>query len=387
MIISLRSMSYEELKQVLTKDDKILVWSCDLCIKYCGLGGLEKARILEDMLKEDGYNVIGTEIVSESCLINLVKKHKVNKEEVFREATAIIVLACESGYECVKTVFNDKKVIRTMKTVGVGNFTLQGKVVLITPFEWTGIEPNIDGYTLSSVAEKTGLYATFFDAEKKPKPKLVTITINGKQYKAREGSNLLETLISLGFKIPHLCYKPELSPAGRCRLCLVKIKGSRRLLPACCTQVKEGMEIIAEDEELNELRKLILEMILAECRYKVLPRRSELQYWIRRCRVNKPSFKLSTEAKPIDYSSEVFIRNPNICILCGRCVRASAEISGQRVLDFAYRGSETQVVAELNKSIGQTDCAACMACVDSCPTGALTPKLIYQKTLNPVLLL
>jgi len=147
------------------------------------------------------------------------------------------------------------------------------------------------------------------------------------------------------------------------------------------------MEIIAEDEELNELRKLILETILAECRYKVLPRRSELRYWIRRCRVNKPSFKLSTEAKPIDYSSEVFIRNPNICILCGRCVRACAEISGQRVLDFAYRGSETQVVAELNKSIGQTDCAACMACVDSCPTGALTPKLIYQKTLNPVLLL
>jgi len=384
MIISLRSMSYEELKQVLTKDDKIVVWSCDLCIKYCGLGGLEKARILEDMLKEDGYNVVGKEIVSESCLINLVKKHK---EEKFREANTIIVLACESGYECVKTVFNDKKVIKTMKTVGVGNFTLQGKAVLITPFEWTGIDPNINGYTLSSVAEKTGLYATFFDAEKKPKPKMVNITINGKQYKAREGSNLLETLISLGFKIPYLCYKPELSPAGRCRLCLVKIKGRRRLLPACCTQVEEGMEIIAEDEELNALRKLILEMILAECRYEVLPRKSELQYWIRRYRINKPSFKLLTEAKPIDDSSEVLIRNPDICILCGRCVRACAEISGQRVLDFAYRGSKTQVVAELNRPISQTDCATCMACVNSCPTGALTSKLIYQKTLNPILLL
>ena len=386
MIISLRSMSYEELKQVLTKDDKIVVWSCDLCIKYCGLGGLEKARILEDMLKEDGYNVVGKEVVSESCLINLVKKHKVNREELFREANTIIVLACESGYECVKTVFNDKKVIKTMKTVGVGNLTSHGKAVLITPFEWTGIDPNINGYTLNSVAEKTDLYATFFDAEKKPKPKMVNIKINGKLYKAREGSNLLETLISLGFKIPHLCYKPELSPAGRCRLCLVKIKGERRLLPACCTQVKEGMEIIAEDEELNALRKLILEMILAECHYEVLPRKSELQYWIRRYRINKPSFKLLTEAKPIDDSSDVLIRNPNICILCGRCVRACAEISGQRVLDFAYRGSKTEVVAELNMPIGQTDCATCMACVNSCPTGALTSKLIYQKTLNPILL-
>ena len=379
---SLRSLSYEELKQNLDKDDKIIIWSCNLCIKYCGLGGIEKANILEDMLKEDGYSEIGKEIISESCLLNLVRKHKMNKEDIFRKATAIIVLACESGYECVKAVFNDKKVIKTVRTVGVGGLSSFGKTVLTAPFEWTGLNFNANGYQLRRVAEKLGLYSDFFDAEKKPKSKMVNIIVNGRQYKVKDGSNLLEALLSLGFKIPHLCYQPELSPAGRCRLCLVKIKGKKGLLPACCIQVEDGMEVIAEDDEINHLRRLILEMIMAECDWKILPRRSELRYWIRKYHINESRFELSKKTEPIDESSEVFIRNPNICILCGRCIRACAELSGQRILDFAYRGSETRVVAELNKPIGQTDCAVCMACVDSCPTGALAPKLIYQKTLR-----
>ena len=158
MIISLRSISYEELKKNLTKNDKIVIWSCDLCIKHCGLGGIERVRILEDMLKEDGYDVIGREIISESCLINLVKKHRINNEEMFREATAIIVLACESGYESVKTVFKEKKVIETTRTVGAGNFTLRGKIILTSPLEWTGLNPAIHGYALNEVAEKLGLY-------------------------------------------------------------------------------------------------------------------------------------------------------------------------------------------------------------------------------------
>lgn len=379
MIISLRSMSYEELERNLTKDDKIVIWSCDLCIKHCGLGGIEKMRILEDMLKEGGYNVIGKELISESCLINLVEKHRMNNENIFRKATAIIVLACESGYESVKAVFNDKKVIKTVKTIGVGNYTLSGRTVLTTPFELTGLESSVHGYTLNKVAEKLGLRSTFFDADKEPKQKMVNIIINGKCYQAKEGANLLEALLSSGFKIPHLCHKPELSSAGTCRLCLVKIKGRKGLVPSCCTQVEEGMEIIAEDDELNDLRKLILEMVLAEHEYdRLLSRRSELRIWIRRFGIDKAFFQLPRETEPIDDSSEVFIRDPNYCILCGRCVRACAEISCQKILDFAYRGSKTYVIAGLNEPIGQTNCVACMACINSCPTGAMTPKLIHH---------
>ena len=105
MIISVRSLSYDELKRNLNHDDKIVIWSCDTCVKHCGIAGMEKMIVLEDMLKEDGYTVLKKELVSESCQVNLAKKHKAANEDIFNEATAIILLTCEIGYQCVTTVF------------------------------------------------------------------------------------------------------------------------------------------------------------------------------------------------------------------------------------------------------------------------------------------
>ncbi len=76
MIISVRSLSYDELKRNLNHDDKIVIWSCDTCVKHCGIAGMEKMTALEDLLKEDGYTVLKKELVSESCQVNLAKKHK-----------------------------------------------------------------------------------------------------------------------------------------------------------------------------------------------------------------------------------------------------------------------------------------------------------------------
>ena len=123
MIISVRSLSYDELKRNLSAHDKIVIWSCDTCVKHCGIGGMEKMTVLEDLLREHGFNVIKKELISESCQINLAKKHKAALEETFNEATAIITLTCQLGYQCVKTVFPSQKVIGTAKTFGSGNFS------------------------------------------------------------------------------------------------------------------------------------------------------------------------------------------------------------------------------------------------------------------------
>lgn len=208
---------------------------------------------------------------------------------------------------------------------------------------------------------------------------MVNIVINGKTCEAEEGSILLDACEENGFPIPHLCYKKGLSSVGICRLCLVKVRGMRGLVPSCSTKVTEGMKIITEDEEINELRRLNLEMLLSEHEHSCLTCESnghcELQDLIYPLGIDKIRFPVNKEIKPIDDSSEVIIRDPNRCILCGRCVRACAEIAGRNILEFTDRGPKLSVEAGLNEPLSQTECVSCGACVQACPTGALTEKL------------
>ncbi|MBV1820149.1 hypothetical protein ACIR03_09125 [Clostridium cochlearium] len=155
MIISLRSLSYEELKSKLSKDDKIVLWTCNTCIKFCGIGGFDKLVTLEKLLKSDGYNVIGKELVSIACMYSLAEQHKNDpkKREMFNEATTIITLTCEDGYINTCNVFKDKKVIGIAKTLGIGNFSMDRGPILTHPFESTGLEQTNEGYTFPEVCK------------------------------------------------------------------------------------------------------------------------------------------------------------------------------------------------------------------------------------------
>jgi NAD-dependent dihydropyrimidine dehydrogenase PreA subunit len=378
MIISVRSISYDELKRNLSPDDKIVLWSCDTCVKHCGIAGMEKMTILEDLLKEDGFNIIKKELISESCQINLAKKHKQAQPEIFNEATAIITLTCELGYQCVKTVFPKQKVIATAKTFGSGNFSNKKGPILTTPLPTTGLTLDPEGYTLKNLVETFNLQPNFFDADKEPNPEKVTITVDSKPLEVKKDGNLLDELTANRIRIPHLCYDSSLGAIGACRLCLVKIEGKRGFVPSCCTQIEDGMVVTTEDEELTELRKSILQMIVAECGAEIEQSR-DIRYWMRRYKIKENRFKLPAKDEKVDDSNEVIIKDPNRCILCGRCVRACANLSGQKVINFAYRGSDTVTVTGLNDPFANTDCAHCLACAHYCPTNALTPKTITKK--------
>lgn len=205
MIISVRSISYDELERNLNRDDKIVIWSCDTCVKYCGIAGMEKMTVLEDLLREDGYNVIRKELISESCQVNLAKKHKAENEDAFNEATAIILLTCEIGYQCVKTVFPHKKIIATAKTFGSGNFRNLKGPILTTPLPHTGLALDPQGYSLNKLVEDFNLHSKFFDSDKEPNPEMTTITVDNKPLKAKKGANLLDELTANQIRIPHLC--------------------------------------------------------------------------------------------------------------------------------------------------------------------------------------
>jgi NAD-dependent dihydropyrimidine dehydrogenase PreA subunit/ferredoxin len=334
--------------------------------------------ILEDMLKEDGYEIIKKELLSESCQINLAKKHKIAQEDDFNKATAIITLTCELGYQCVRNVFPKKKVIGTAKTFGSGNFSNRKGPILTSPLPTTSLSLNPEGYTLNKLVEQFNLQPGFFDTDETPNPKKITITVDGKPLEVKKGANLLDELLANRMKIPHLCYESSLGSIGACRMCLVKIEGKRGLIPSCCTQIEEGMIVITEDEEIERLRKSILQMIVAECGDEIQQSR-DIRYWLRRYKITEIRFKLPKKDEEVDDSNELLIKDPNRCILCGRCVLACAKLSGQKVINFANRGSKTITVTGLNDPFANTDCAHCLACAHYCPTKAITPKMISKK--------
>lgn len=389
MIISLRNLSYSDLKQKLSTEDKIVLYSCNACVRACGIGGLEMLNRLEAALKTDGFNVVGIDLISIGCTESLVEKRKIDvaKTSMYDEATVIIPLICEDGFEVIDELYHDKKVICIAKTIGIGDFTPNGETVLTTPFEDTGLEPKSEGYRLNEVAEKLNLCGGFFDDDvDKNEPEWVNLTINGESIKAIKNQNLMTVCRENGIDVPHLCCHDDLDKYGSCRMCLVKIDGFRDLPASCCVEVTDGMNIVTSDEELEHCRKVILELAISSGAHncltctKGLPTpfaTCELQALVRKYGITESRFEQNTVRKQEDDSSAVIYHDPNKCILCGRCVRACEEIAGLSNLGFVNRGEKTMVVAGLNKELDQSACVTCMACTSVCPTGALTEKVVH----------
>ncbi|MFW9914754.1 MAG: hypothetical protein ACFFGZ_04000 [Candidatus Thorarchaeota archaeon] len=156
MIVVLRDLDYEQLKSKLDPNDRIVVWSCNDCTKYCDLGGRKNLNALADALEKDGYNILRRELVGVSCQMNLIRERTTHRsvKEIFKDATAIIVLACTDGYLKVQRVFRKKKIIQVGVSVGLGTYSKKEGMKLVIPLEETGLEPSVEGLTLDEAAKK-----------------------------------------------------------------------------------------------------------------------------------------------------------------------------------------------------------------------------------------
>lgn len=185
---------------------------------------------------------------------------------------------------------------------------------------------------------------------------MVTLTINGKRVKAKENTTLLEVCQKNSIPIPTLCYHPELTPQGSCRLCTVEISqgGRTRMVTACNYPVREGVEVKTHSKRVIHLRQILLELLLARC-------------------PDIPFVKNLAKELGVKTSRFKATQGGSDCILCGLCVRTCNEMVGAKAIGFSRRGTLKKVSTPFE--VDSDQCIACGACEYICPTGAIKMEM------------
>ncbi len=230
----------------------------------------------------------------------------------------------------------------------------------------------------------------------------IRLTIDGREVTVPAGATILDAACKAGSYVPSLCHHPDLKPIGSCKLCIVSVEGFDRYPTSCNTLAEEGMVVKTRTEELQEMRRHTLEMLLAltnhptsclfcdrkddctdlrECMRKFpvtvgckfCPRDGscELQKAVQFVGLEKVRYQLQFRNMPV-LREPFFDRNYNLCIMCSRCVRVCEEVRGEGVLKSNPDFHRMHWIGP--SSLVDSDCKFCGACVDVCPTGALSVR-------------
>lgn len=212
---------------------------------------------------------------------------------------------------------------------------------------------------------------------------MFTLIIDGREVNVPEGTTVLEACRMNDIQIPTLCHDPELTSDGTCRLCVVQIEGRSKFPSSCTTKVEQGMVVQTQSPKVRAARKTILELLVAnhplDCMTCQKMGDCSLAKYAYDYGVTGEIYQEKKRNLPIDSGNPFILRDPNKCILCGKCIRACAQIQGKGILHFLYRGNDTQVGPANNVPYHESDCDFCGTCVSVCPVGALLEKQMVGK--------
>jgi NADH-quinone oxidoreductase chain G len=203
---------------------------------------------------------------------------------------------------------------------------------------------------------------------------MIELTVDGKKLQAGKGMSILDVAKENNIYIPHLCWDRRLEAFGGCRLCLVEIEGQKKLLASCSTPAENGMVVFTDTPSLAKARKTVLELLLIhhplDCPICDKAGECSLQDLAYNYGPSQSRFCAERKHEP-EATSLLIERNPNRCILCGRCVRVCWEHQGVGAINFIGRGFNTKISPAFEETL---DCEFCGQCVDTCPVGALGAK-------------
>ncbi len=207
---------------------------------------------------------------------------------------------------------------------------------------------------------------------------MVNVTIDGRKLQAPKSATVLSAAQAAGISVPSLCYHPELRPEGACRVCVVEVEGARTLVASCVYPVNEGMVVHTNTAAVREARKAVVELLLAnhpqDCLSCQRNTNCELQTMAADLGIRKVRFDGVKKNLPLDANNPSLVRDPNKCILCGRCIKACSDRQGVNVYSFAKRGFDTVVAPAFEVGLDQAPCTYCGQCASVCPTAAIVEK-------------
>ncbi len=201
---------------------------------------------------------------------------------------------------------------------------------------------------------------------------MTRVAVDGIDVEVAPDATVLDAAKAAGRWVPTLCFDERQAAFGACRVCMVAAAGSPRPIPACTTPVRDGMAVDTRDPTARRIAGAVVELVLSE-----LPEppasHTELAQVADRLGVGQPRWPGATHAsEPTDTRHPYLAFRHDLCISCGRCVRACDELQGTFALSATGRGFAANVAAGLDEGFRASACVSCGACADTCPTDAIT---------------
>jgi formate dehydrogenase major subunit len=199
----------------------------------------------------------------------------------------------------------------------------------------------------------------------------LTVTVNNQELEVADGTTILEAAKLVDAWIPTLCFDERQAPFGACRVCMVAVENTPKPLPACTTPCRDGMVIDTHDATARRVATAVVELVLSELPKPAEPH-TELGQIADRLEVTDTRWPGATHREGHDFRHPYLAFQHELCISCGRCVRACDEVQGAFALTATGRGFQSNIAAGLDAGFEDSSCVSCGACADTCPTDAIT---------------